>query len=364
MSRAPGRVLVLGLSARAAAESAARAGCVVTSLDAFADRDLGSAVRVLAVPRFTARAAERAARSIASDAVVYLSPFENHPAVVQALSRGRALWGNTPDVLRRVRDPQVLRTALDRLGFEVPRGAASLLKPVRSGGGQRITPWRQGDPIPRGTYVQPRVDGEPWSIVFVSAPGGAVALGLSRQIVGDPAFGGTGFRYCGSLLDSGNRRLADRAAALASGVSREFGLVGVNGIDFIRHGDEPVALEVNPRWSASMELVERATGGSIFGVHLAACTTGTLPIAAPAAARIHGKAIVFARRTVTIGDTTLWLDDPDVRDVPHSGERISAGRPVCTVFASGDDAEGCYEGLVEKAGSIYRQLDSWQRSVA
>jgi hypothetical protein len=39
-----------------------------------------------------------------------------------------------------------------------------------------------------------------------------------------------------------------------------------------------------------------------------------------------GKAVVFARRDVTIGDTERWLADATVRDVPHPGERIRAGR--------------------------------------
>jgi hypothetical protein len=35
--------------------------------------------------------------------------------------------------------------------------------------------------------------------------------------------------------------------------------------------------------------------------------------------KTHGKAIVFARENLVIGDTRRWLEDPDVRDVPHAG---------------------------------------------
>jgi predicted ATP-grasp superfamily ATP-dependent carboligase len=73
---------------------------------------------------------------------------------------------------------------------------------------------------------------------------------------------------------------------------------------------------------------------------------------------------VFARRTVTVGDTTAWLGDADIRDVPQSGERIVAGRPVCTVFASAADDDGCYAGLVTKARAIDEQLAGWRRNVA
>ena len=70
----------------------------------------------------------------------------------------------------------------------------------------------------------------------------------------------------------------DAASAIARAVAKEFELVGVNGIDFIAADGVPYPIEVNPRWCASMELVERAYGVSMFGLHAAACTAGTLPV--------------------------------------------------------------------------------------
>ncbi|PYR44767.1 MAG: hypothetical protein DMF95_22420, partial [Acidobacteria bacterium] len=98
------RVVIAGVSTRAAAESAAQAGFVVTAIDAFGDLDQHASVRSVPLSgRFTAHAAARAARNIECDAVAYLSSFENHPSAVIALAAGRALWGNSPDVLGYVR---------------------------------------------------------------------------------------------------------------------------------------------------------------------------------------------------------------------------------------------------------------------
>src|SRR6267154_350352 len=114
-------VLLAGVSTRAAAESAARAGFSVTALDAFGDLDQHASVTAHAIPgKFTAHAAARAARSIECDAVAYLSNFENHPAAVRTLSKGRSLWGNAPDVLKRVRDPLLVAQAIRSRGFAVP----------------------------------------------------------------------------------------------------------------------------------------------------------------------------------------------------------------------------------------------------
>jgi len=95
------RVLIVGVSTRAAAESAARAGFDVTALDAYADLDQHPSVRALSLPRDfklhpTAPAGARAARTIESDAVAYLSSFENHPRAVAMLAAGRTLWETRP----------------------------------------------------------------------------------------------------------------------------------------------------------------------------------------------------------------------------------------------------------------------------
>jgi predicted ATP-grasp superfamily ATP-dependent carboligase len=112
-----------------------------------------------------------------------------------------------------------------------------------------------------------------------------------------------------------------------------------------------------------MELVERAFGLSVFGAHAAACRDGVLPDFDLARARCVkgavGKAVVFARHDVVVGDTREWLAEGssgDVRDVPRPGARIGAGRPVCTVFASARDDAECHTLLVRQAERVYTQL--------
>lgn len=401
----PSRVLVVGVSTRAAAESAAREGFLVTALDAFGDLDQHRSVRALSLQRdyglpFSALAAARAAAGIDCDAVVYLSSFENHRQAVRTLASGRALWGNSPAVLRRVRQPTLVLRALRRRGFATPaiaagcptpRGTKSgtagaalplttgngrwLVKPLASGGGHRVRTWRRGTGVPRGSYLQEFVDGVPGSVVFVAAGGRMVPLGVSRQLVGEHAFGAAGYRYCGSILARADdpqfargEVLVTTAQALARAVAEDFDLVGVNGVDFVARDGVPYAIEVNPRWSASMELVERSYGYSVFAGHAAACVSGVLPAFDLSQVRRRaeaiGKAVVFARDAVVLGDTAAWLEDPSVRDVPHPGETILAGRPVCTVLASGCDAAACHASLVQRAERVYAQLAHWKQRIA
>ena len=65
-----------------------------------------------------------------------------------------------------------------------------------------------------------------------------------------------------------------------------------------------------------------------------------------------------------MGDTRHWLDDDHLRDIPQPGERIPRGRPICTVFASGRDANTCYDALVKRGQWIYRAIEGRGASVA
>jgi predicted ATP-grasp superfamily ATP-dependent carboligase len=157
--------------------------------------------------------------------------------------------------------------------------------------------------------------------------------------------------------------LLSRATALAEAATVEFGLRGVNGIDFVASDGVPFLVELNPRYSASLELVERAFGLSIFQMHIQGCLN-QLPsrCALPSRFRAIGKAVVYARRGVRVGDTRAWLDDPTVADIPRPGESIASGQPICTVFARGRTASECETALAARAGRIYSEMKARGRA--
>jgi len=378
-------VVIAGISTRALAVSAARAGYGVTAVDAFGDLDLRRTADVVAKRfdervQFTPMSAATAADEAPGGLACYTSNFENYPAAVERLARGRTLLGNPASVLTRVRDPFLLMHTLGQLGFEIPQTQSSappernargpwLLKPRRSGGGHGTRVWRPNQSLPRTHYLQQRLAGVPGSILLAANGHQAVVLGVSRQLVGDARLGARGFRYCGSLLGPpailfpDQSKLTEVAESLASALAREFMVRGLNGIDFIATAGVPCPIEVNPRYSASMELLERAEALSLFQVHEQACS-GVLPTVCIASEGVYGKAIVFARKNVVMGDTREWLDDTTLADIPHPLEKIRRGHPICTVFATGRDADSCYERLVSRAAAVYRITESGGRSAA
>jgi uncharacterized protein len=349
------------------ADLAMRDGQRAVAFDLFGDLDLRrSGARV--VTRGGLTALVDAAGSVPPSGVVYGASLENHPALVARLGERHELLGNAAQTLRAVRDPQRLAAALRDAGLVYPRTSATapdersgrwLRKPLRGGGGTRVRAWR-GGALPAGTVVQERVDGVACSAAAVGNGVDAVVLGVTEQLVGQRAFGVRGYRWCGNVvpprLPAGDRdALLGQARAICSSLAAAFALRGLFGVDVIWDGERAWTVEVNPRPTASLEAIEAAYGVGTFAAHLQGCA-GELPRVEVDGGAAAGKAVLFATEDVVIGDSERWLQR-GVRDVPHAGERIAAGRPICTVVATGATPEEALAGLEEQAARLRAELE-------
>jgi uncharacterized protein len=357
------------------ADMAMRGGQRVVAFDLFGDLDLRrSASRVVTPSELGGgglSALVGAAAMEAASGVVYGASFENHPALVSRLAERHALLGNAPGTLRAVRNPARVGAALRDAGVAYPRtfvttppepSRRSLCKPLRGGGGTRVREWR-GGALPAGAFVQERIDGLACSAAAVADGVDAVVLGFTEQLVGQRAFGAGGYRWCGNIvpprLPAGERHaLLAQARAICSCLASAFALRGLFGVDFIWDGERAWTVEINPRPTASLEAIEaiRPHPPGVFDAHLLACA-GELPRIEAECSGAAGKAVLFATEDVTIGDSVRWLER-GVRDVPHPGERIAAGRPICTVVTTATTPQDALAGLEEQAAWLRAELDT------
>jgi predicted ATP-grasp superfamily ATP-dependent carboligase len=357
------RLTIIGASVRAAAQSATRAGYSPYAIDCFADRDLAElcpATRIDDYPRGFWRALVAA-----PDAPwMYTGGLENYPRLVDRMAAMRPLWGNPPNVLREARDPDYLRKELTAAGLAMPAelmpGERALVKPLRGSAGLGVRWALESDFVqpPRGRYLQKFIAGKPASAAFVAAGGKAVLLGATRQLLGHDWDHSHPFLYVGSigplpLSDVQHAQIIQIGQVLAS----QFRLVGLFGVDLVLDGETVWTIEVNPRYTASMEILERVTGESFVAMHAAACQSGRLPDQPRrlADATFRGKAVVYARQELTIGKRMPW-DDLDASgqfaDLPHGGQIIHAGHPIVTVFAEGGSPDAVESLLRAKANSV------------
>ncbi|MBN2318935.1 MAG: ATP-grasp domain-containing protein [Acidobacteria bacterium] len=383
------KVLVIGISVRAMAESAVRSGYAVIALDAFGDRDLKELTESYSLRRdfhtgYSPGALFKASRKMNFDAVAYTSNIENYPGILARFGEGHRIIGNSSRVVAAVRSWSDLFDRLGRAGFPVPKMVFNnetrpvdsqcrwLLKPLLSGGGHGISFWTESLPgrermhgVP-DSMLQEYISGRPCSVSFVANGKEAVVLGITEQLIGIKEFGSQGFRYCGNLLplpevmdpDTG-KAILDQLKRLAAFLTSEYGLMGVNGIDFILSGDRIYLLEVNPRYSASMELIEQSYGLPIFHLHVRAALHGELPDfrleSALNTGKCFGKSILFAGKDATVPDTRNWKGR-GIRDIPASGETIPRGGPICTILRDRPDREETLAELIRFAEELKEEI--------
>lgn len=380
-------VLILGASARAAAFSVVRCGLRPRCADYFADRDLAAACPVERVdPARGPDGFAEIAAALPPTPWFYTGGLENHPGLVERISRRHHLWGVAGDRLRRVRDPFGVADALKAAGIAVPevrdhpdglpRDGSWLVKRRDSGGGIGVEPLvDQPATDAPARYYQRRIHGPSFSAVFIGGDGLARLVGVARLWTGGVP--GRPFAYRGGIAPwNPGPAPAARLAELGNRLASDFGLVGWFGVDYVLDHGIPFPVEVNPRYTASVELHELAVGRPLLPEHQAACEGFA---AEPAGvrrakrtrkrrARAAAKWIVYAPDRLVVPAIEAEnpaVDGPDgfggVADIPAPGTIIEAGEPVLTLLARDSDVGACRARLtrLRRTWSIRLELDDY-----
>jgi predicted ATP-grasp superfamily ATP-dependent carboligase len=268
----------------------------------------------------------------------YGSGFETQPDLLDEIAQICPLLGNSPDVVARIKSPQHFFGQLAALGIPFPETQVTLPQPlagwlakrVGGSGGTHVVAAQSAGP---DTYFQKRCAGRPVCLLFLANTEDVLPVGWHAQILAPTLQ--MPYRYGGAFsqveLDPVVRTaMLDAARTL----TQAFGLRGLNSLDCLVDGQSWWVLEVNPRLSASFGLYDTPTRGArLFQAHLDACG-GVLNLQLPPEpAQAH--LIYYAVNSVTIPSGFVWPEW--VADVPLEETHISAGEPVCTVMASGEN---------------------------
>lgn len=342
------QLIILGASTRAAAMSARRAGWTPWCADLFADVDLERIATVRKIP------AEEypdgllsALREAPPGPVMYTGALENRPDLIARIDR--PILGNSADVVRRVRTPELWVECLPSppMCTSPAMGGDWLLKPRRSAGGLGIRTYTGQRFDPRTHFLQERVVGTPVAAIYVGGAGTAILCGVTEQLIGTSWLNAREFQYAGSV---GPLRIDPTPwQAIGNWLVQSFGLIGIFGVDAIVRNGVSWPIEINPRYTASVEIIERSRGAALLAMPMPRLGDET-------AAQTCGKAVLFARKTFTFPAQGPWQKNEDFADIPHAGDVIEQGRPVLTIFASAADVDECKRVLQEKARALDQRL--------
>jgi predicted ATP-grasp superfamily ATP-dependent carboligase len=275
---------------------------------------------------------------------------------------------------------------VDSLAVPVDASVASefLLKKLDQAGGLGISTWSRAGVssdlelvLAAGNcIVQERIQGESVGVTFLSSAHGSIALGCTEAWPSQPHPWGP-FIYQGSLgpisLPKEDWALLD---AFAKNVSKDSQWLGLWQADFIRRGSHWYLLEINPRWTASMELLEASMRLELVRLHCLA-SAGQLSndlwqntflanrSTRIASFRCFAKRVLYAPRTMVVNESTVqrWRQHglpPGVlanemaipsgcwiADIPNEPMQFETGFPVCSIIGVRPTAEEARRAVEE-----------------
>jgi predicted ATP-grasp superfamily ATP-dependent carboligase len=369
------QLLIVGASARAACFSARRSSYSPYWLDQYGDYDLVENFpgKRLASGHYPDELVDLI-RSAPNIPFLYTGALENHLEVLAELEEIRPLLGNSAEICLALREPVKMSRCFDNAGIKHPRILPLntkaelnqnewLLKSIRSAGGSGVSSYRElPDTFTDTDYLQEFIDGENSSGLFISNGKSLVLLGVTRQLVGEKFLNAAEFSYCGSIgclkLERNER---EQWQHIGESLVNEFGLCGLFGVDAICSAGDIYPIEVNPRYTASVEVIESSLNMGFIGMHWDACH-GKLPeTKIPMTSEIWGKAYLFAPGNLMSPDKTdeLYIVNPEISmtaDIPVPGTHILGKHPVMTVFAQGKNYHEVMQKLRDRTALLYSKF--------
>lgn len=374
MSAEPPSLLVAAFSGRALAASARRAGFAPLVADAFGDvdtRQIAGGVEVLPdafAHGFRVRTLIAALDQLAASAptppagLVLGAGFEDAPGLVARLADRFPLLGCPAATISHAKDPLRLAALLRDLGIATPEtsiapppdGTGWLSKRIGGSGGGHVAVCRASVKGQRDRYYQRRIDGDLVSMLGVMR-GRRAAFAFTTQwcspIPRRP------FRFGGIAgpVDI-EADLEARLVDIGLDVGAALGLVGLVSFDFVVANGEPYLVDVNPRPSASLDVLDDAAG-TLFKAHIAACGGGD-PVEVLAREwrprRAAGLRYVYADASDFAAPALDWPDWTSDRPLPAT--RIRRYQPIATIHAAGTTLAEVEQSLDERASELERLL--------
>ncbi len=380
-------LIIVGFSARAAAQCAFRAGFQTIAIDHCADRDLLAYCQVYRSLE-DARWVEWISECYPGIPMLLAGGMEHRPNAIHACQQHSNRGGCSGTQLVAMRSLGNWQrwalasglawpiTWLPSDGIEELKTKRLryqwLIKSTQGGGGIGITEWNPHDASFNdesilqnpNLYIQQNRSGEPIGVTMLSSEYGSVVVGVASSLGRSTQSFVPKYTYRGSmgpvaLHEDQLARLQQFAAMVAS----ETGFVGLWQADFLLDNSELTLLEINPRWSASMEILDATYDVRLVALH---CQCSTRSITFEGWSELEnkfskhvlmpskksmGKIIMYAKETLLVDEQqsdAWWLDRwqegsnssrVHFADIPRTGTEIEAGHPILTCIATGNSLE-------------------------
>ena len=237
-----------------------------------------------------------------------------------------------------------------------------ILKPVKGSGGYDINLLDNDIDIEfngNEFILQEYVNGINLSSSILASKNDSKTIMTSRLLTINDFEKNNSFIYAGNILplteesimsDAGNAdEIRSEMVETSQDLTREFNLLGSNGVDFIFNENGLYVIEINPRIQGTFECVEISLGINMLDAHIKACLGEIIEI--PKAKCYAYKKIIYSPTRMRYEN--LGLDN--IFDLPHQGSITEKSQPLLTIIDKDTDFEKLYE-KVELTSEKVNQL--------
>ena len=418
-------ICLMGASCRAAAQAAARAGCTrILAWDDFLDADLLEIAQARSLADFPEDSPQSLAE-LQGIPLVLCGGMENRPDFIQRRIDQGMLCGVTGDMLRQLRSLESWQrwASESRIGWPTTvqdlsdprldsvRSESWMLKPLGRAGGvhvraiasleglDRVANLGLDPGIPKSDlwYLQQYVPGISIGVSYCtdsnwntgsnwntqsSEPPKTRIVGIARSILSEELDAPLPWIYRGSLAPySVSPSVRASLERFAKTVAQSTGIRGLWQADFqIDPNGQLWLLEINPRWSASMELHELLQEYSWITEHVRILCNGEskrVPSPGSPAGQQVAKGILYAPHGMHLSvaqvdrlgrsgwhGTLRELETAEfcLADIPQSdplGVDFAEGMPIVTVLVAGEKNAD----LLEKIRQAHSTVLGWFKRI-
>lgn len=352
-------VLVVGFSTRHVVQSAYKAGYITYAVDHFCDQDLFWYTR----DRMRFNELDEIPEYIRILCEKYPIDFIVVTSGAEQLRSRIPLLGTPPARLENLLDKQKTHQLFEEMGIPTPELISEdsyplMVKPVKGSGGWRNRIIHNDDE--KAAWVQefhevPRifqqiVEGIPASVSCLCNGKQAIAVAVNEQQLRGTEDAPYGFSGCITPI---THPKVEEMILYAEKAARQSGCIGSIGVDFVLSKDV-WAIEINPRFQATVDTVEMATGCNLFKLHVQAFS-GKIPERRPGTRRFAARSILFSDSDIVVKkDLTHFA--PSVADIPWPGTRFEKGNAIVSVFGHGSTRDAAETMLNKNITAIRRYV--------
>jgi uncharacterized protein len=373
-------VYVVGASGRSAAESVRQAGFRAIVVDLYADRDSGEACDILQIESYPDSVAAQL-KSLEHGVVLLAGGMENHVELIDQVGKYHRILGPNVEQIKRIRDHEFLVSSINKSDHDgvlrFPETVPTvhdvdpkdnwLCKSFFGCGGFHIERFHDDyfANLKEGNYYfQREVTGQSVGTVFLCERSNVQLLGVTaaidslmhQSITGpQPILPPMAYRGSYGLIALPNI-VKEAMCNWAFSFAQSLDYTGIMQADWITCNSVAWLLEVNPRWTASMEIIEWAQGCNLFSIQASLdnelklmLSTAPAMVSRIAPMNILYKAIQYAnspfivseeqsnemlaskfnrfeRNAPSSSDRFGWCD------IPRAGTPIETGQPIASYF--------------------------------